>query len=84
MIMLRGRSVSPHFVLVSLANATREEDPAAKAATYYGNNKSRMDYQTYRAQGYHIGSGTIESGAKQIGSQRMNVSGARWNKESAR
>jgi hypothetical protein len=69
---------------LSLVDARREEDPAAKAATYYNNNRSRMDYPSYRAQGYHIGSGTIESGAKQIGSQRMKVAGARWNKENAR
>jgi hypothetical protein len=35
-------------------------------------------------QGYHIGSGTIESAAKQIGMQRMKVPGARWNEQSAR
>ena len=68
----------------AVADARREEDPAAKAATYFENNRERMDYPTYRAQGYHIGSGTIESAAKQIGSQRMKVSGARWNEDSAR
>ena len=43
-----------------------------------------MDYPTYRANGYQIGSGTIESGVKQIASQRMKVAGARWNLDSAR
>ncbi len=62
----------------------REDDPAQKAVTYYTNNRSRMDYSTYRANGYHIGSGTIESGIKQIGTQRMKVAGAFWNFESAR
>lgn len=57
----------------------RLDDPAQKAVTYYTNNQHRMDYPTYRAQGYQIGSGTIESGVKQIACQRMKVTGARWN-----
>jgi hypothetical protein len=61
----------------------RPNDPAHKAVTYYTNNQHRMDYPTYRAQGYQIGSGTIESGVKQIASQRMKVTGARWNLENA-
>lgn len=61
-----------------------KEDPAEKAVTYFRNNRSRMDYPTYRKQGYHIGSGTIESAAKQIGTQRMKVAGAIWNEDSAR
>jgi hypothetical protein len=62
----------------------RDDDPARKAVTYYTNNRQRMDYPTYRANGYHIGSGTIESGIKQIGTHRMKVAGAIWNLEPAR
>ena len=61
-----------------------KEDAAQHAVTYYTNNQHRMAYQTYRKQGYQIGSGTIESAVKQIASQRMKVSGARWNLDSAR
>ena len=62
----------------------REDDPAQQAVTYYTNNRQRMDYPTYRANGYQIGSGTIESGVKQIAQQRMQVPGARWNLKTAR
>lgn len=62
----------------------REDDFAQQAVTYYQNNRQRMDYPTYRSNGYQIGSGTIESAVKQIASQRMKVSGARWNVQSAR
>jgi hypothetical protein len=62
----------------------RADDPAQTAVTYYTNNQHRMDYPTYRANGYQIGSGTIESGVKQIATQRMKVPGARWNLSSAR
>jgi hypothetical protein len=59
-------------------------DPAFVAARYFDQNRQRMDYPSYRQQGYQIGSGTIESAAKQIGMMRMKVAGAIWNVESAR
>lgn len=52
--------------------------------TYYTNNQHRIDYPTCRAQGDQIGSGTIESSIKQIVTQRMKVTGARWNFDNAR
>jgi hypothetical protein len=65
-------------------NPKRQDDPAQKAVTYFTNNRSRMDYPSYRANGFHIGSGTIESGIKQISSQRLKIAGAIWNPDSAR
>ena len=61
-----------------------DDDPAQQAVTYFTNNRQRMDYPTYRKNGYQIGSGTVESAAKQIVAQRMKVTGAIWNRESAR
>jgi hypothetical protein len=61
-----------------------DDDPAQKAVTYFTNNRHRMDYPTYRKNGYQIGSGTIESAAKQIVAQRMKVTGAIWAPDSAR
>jgi site-specific DNA-adenine methylase len=46
--------------------------------TYFTNNRQRMNYPEYRAKRYQIGSGTIESGCKQIGMQRLKVPGAKW------
>lgn len=57
---------------------------ASAAATYYANNIDRMDYVHFRNQGYLIGSGTIESGCKQIGTMRLKRSGARWTETGAR
>lgn len=59
-------------------------EPATKAATYFHNNRSRMDYDHFRAQGYFIGSGTVESGCKQIGTMRLKRSGAQWLEDGAR
>jgi hypothetical protein len=57
----------------------RATEAATKAVTYFTNNRHRLDYPTYRANGYQIGSGTIENGCKQIVSQRLKVAGAIWN-----
>lgn len=62
----------------------REDDPAQQAVTYYSNNRQRMDYPTYRAHGYQIGSGTMESGCKRIGLERLKIAGARWSEDGAR
>jgi len=57
---------------------------ATAAATYYFNNLHRMNYAHFRKQGYLIGSGTIESGCKQIGTMRLKRSGAHWTESGAR
>jgi hypothetical protein len=54
-------------------------EAATKALTYFSNNQHRMNYPEYRAKGYQIGSGTIESGCKQIVTQRLKVAGAIWD-----
>lgn len=52
-------------------------------AAYFDNHRQRMRYDYFRAQGLQIGSGTIESAAKQVGLMRMKVPGARWNLDNA-
>ena len=52
-------------------------------ANYFETHKERMQYAHFRKQGYQIGSGTIESAAKQIGMMRMKVPGATWNQANA-
>ena len=61
-----------------------DEDKAQQAVTYFQNNRHRMHYPAYREQGYQIGSGTMESGCKQIGLQRLRIAGARWSEEGVR
>lgn len=53
-------------------------DEAHQAATYFYNNAPRMQYDRFRAAGYMIGSGTVESGCKQIVTQRLKRPGAQW------
>lgn len=56
----------------------KAERPALAAATYFENNRQRMDYARFRQAGYQIGSGPTESGCKQIATLRLKQAGARW------
>jgi hypothetical protein len=57
------------------------EPPSAvqETLTYFSNHTARMDYADYLQQGLQIGSGTIESGAKRLVSDRLKQAGMRWN-----
>ena len=46
---------------------------------YISNNKTNIDYPTYRKRGYFIGSGAIESGNKTVLQARLKQAGMRWN-----
>ena len=61
-----------------------KSDIAAQALTYFRNNANRMQYDKFREQAYMIGSGTVESGCKQIVTQRLKRAGAQWNVQGAR
>jgi hypothetical protein len=56
---------------------------ANQAVTYFTNNAARMTYDRFRAAGYLIGSGTVESGCKQIVTQRLKQPGAQWTVDGA-
>jgi hypothetical protein len=45
---------------------------------YLTTNRERMRYATFRAQGYHIGSGAVESAVSYVVQQRMKRVGMRW------
>jgi len=50
---------------------------------YFEKNKDRMLYATFKANGYHIGSGLVESACKMIVTQRLKQSGMRWSEPGA-
>lgn len=56
---------------------------ARKGADYFYTNAERMRYDRFRAAGYMIGSGSVESACKQIVSQRLKLPGAQWIVEGA-
>lgn len=70
-------------VILACQRLARKHDEAQQAVTYFSNNHHRMRYDLFRAQDYLIGSGTIESGCKQLVAQRLKRSGAQWIVEGA-
>lgn len=68
--------------------ATLQEHLSAGAVvqetlTYYSNQQQRMRYAEYRARGMQIGSGTIESGCKQVIGARLKLAGMIWERSGA-
>lgn len=49
--------------------------------TYFRNQEHRMDYPTYEANGWYIGSGAVESACKTVVNQRLKGAGMRWGKD---
>lgn len=52
---------------------------ASLSANYFSTHQHRLDYPSYRAAGYPVGSGTTESGVKQF-KQRLCGAGMRWSR----
>jgi hypothetical protein len=50
---------------------------------YFENHAHRMDYPSYRAKGWAIGSGPIESACKTVIGKRMKNGGMRWGGDGA-
>lgn len=68
--------------LVASARARAAGTAAApaveKALGYFQNNIDRMQYKTFRDQGFFIGSGVVEAGCKSVIGGRCKQSGMRW------
>lgn len=64
----------------TLANHCAE---AARNVHYFSVNAERMRYGYFRKMGLMIGSGVVESGCKQIVTQRLKLPGAQWLREGA-
>lgn len=58
------------------------DEDLMKEAGYFENNKRRMNYLDLRSGGWLIGSGTVESGAKQF-KGRFSGAGMRWSRNGA-
>ena len=54
-----------------------------RTITYFENQSPRMNYPMYVEQGLQIGSGSAESGVKQVVGCRINQAGMRWNPQRA-
>jgi hypothetical protein len=61
--------------------ALREQ--LARVEEYFTNQLHRMEYPEYLAQGWHIGSGAVESACKTVVGQRLKGAGMRWGEDGA-
>lgn len=66
------RFLGPHQRTVAKRTAV------ADLTRYLATNQHRMQYQTFRAAGYPIGSGAVESAVSHVVQQRMKRVGMRW------
>jgi hypothetical protein len=64
------------------AGQTRAET-VEKELGYFLNNVARMQYGTFRRQGFFIGSGVVEAGCKTVIGARCKQSGMFWGKPGA-
>ena len=74
---------SVELVIEACQPLAKKSNLAKQALSYYSNNIERMRYAQFRAQGFLIGSGVIESGCKQIVTQRLKLPGAQWHLDGA-
>lgn len=66
-----------HTLQIPPRNKTLREE-YSNLVNYIGNNVHRMDYPTYQAKGWHIGSGPVESACKTVVNRRLCGGGMRW------
>ncbi|MCB9740614.1 MAG: hypothetical protein H6747_15225, partial [Deltaproteobacteria bacterium] len=67
--------------LADLPSAAQEK--IDELATYFDNNKGRMDYPAYRARGLRITSGIVESANYHVTGARLKQQGMRWSSDGA-
>jgi hypothetical protein len=71
--------------VINSLNYLRKKHPQnkqiAKELAYFRNNRHRMHYQHFKAQGLPIGSGVVEAACKTLVTQRMKQSGMRWGED---
>jgi hypothetical protein len=79
---LWGGDVQKVEAALQVLNLDQERwpDEVRQAAGYFEGNSKRMRYDQFRAQGYPIGSGTVESGINTVVHHRMKRPGQGWER----
>jgi hypothetical protein len=70
-------------VVAGLEQQRAAGEGVTDALSYYTTHRGRMDYAAYRARGLQIGSGSVESGCKQLVSARLKQAGMIWEAKGA-
>lgn len=84
---LRDEGIAPvHDALATAAAppGTPAADLLRRERTFFRTNADRMAYPTFKAQGFPIGSGAVESAARHVIQLRMKRPGMRWTDSGGR
>jgi hypothetical protein len=74
-----GRAVLRALQTMDLSGVNEQvRECHRKQVTYFRNQAHRMDYPTYVARGWQIGSGPVESACKTVVGNRLKGGGMRW------
>jgi hypothetical protein len=77
-----GRATLTALEALDLADASAAvRETHRKQVTYFRNHCHRMDYPTYVARGWQIGSGPVESACKTVIGNRLKGGGMRWGED---
>lgn len=79
-----GRAILAELEALDRRGRSESSLEAHRQVTLYlSNHVDRMDYPTYRASGWQIGSGHIEAACKTVVNERLKRSGMRWGEDGA-
>jgi hypothetical protein len=76
-------SVLDEFVSTTLLKSGEDAKAIMSTVTYFQNQKGRMNYSYSVERNWPIGSGVTEAACKTLYTQRLKLSGMRWDKEGA-
>jgi hypothetical protein len=71
-------------VIQELEESERSTKEVESLLHYIRTNESRMNYPYYRAQGWRVGSGAVESLNRHMTAARLRGAGMRWEEEGAK
>jgi hypothetical protein len=79
-----GRAVLASLQVLNLSGYSEQvRECHRKQVTYFRNHWHRMDYPSYVANGWQIGSGPVESACKTVVGNRLKGGGMRWGEPGA-
>lgn len=76
-----GTALLTELESLDLTSRTAAVEAHRLLTQYIRNNQHRMDYPTYLANGWEIGSGEIESACENVINRRLGGAGMRWHVE---
>jgi hypothetical protein len=78
-VLHRLKHEGPTRVLLHVTRLARHYPQIQEQVTYLQKRRALMDYPTYRASGWPIGSGSVESSHKLVVQARLKGPGMHWN-----